>query len=143
MITARTYTESWEGSFGSFLPGVDSGLSYGQVGVLSQLTGNNDFRTNVGFVNLVDKACYVRVRLYSSTGAAMGSAKSVSVAAHGYKQINDVFKATGSSSRTNAYATVEVTTPGCEVWGYGAVIDGTSKYPGTDDATAIPMSILP
>ncbi len=143
VITARTYTESRDGSFGSFLPGVDAGLSYGETGVLSQLTGNNDFRTNAGFVNLVGKSCRVEVQLYSSNGSKSGSAKTVTVAANGYTQINNVFKSTGSPNRNNAYATVKVRTSGCEVWGYASVIDGTTSYPGTNDATSIPISILP
>ena len=125
------------------LPGVDAGLSSGETGVLSQLTGNNDFRTNAGFVNLVGKSCKVKVQLYSSNGSKSGSAKTVTVPAHGYTQINNVFKSTGSPNRNNAYATVEVTTSGCEIWAYAAVIDGTSAYPGTSDATSIPISILP
>ena len=39
----------------------------------------------------------------------------------------------------NAYAVVDVLTEGCEVWGYGSVIDGVAAFPGTDDATIIPM----
>jgi hypothetical protein len=144
VITARTYTESREGSFGSFLPGVAAtqGLEYGGLGVISQLSGNRDFRTNVGLVNLVDKNCSVRVRVYGINGSALGSAKTVTINSNSYKQINDVFKATGAGTRNDAYVTVEVTTPSCTVWGYGAVIDGTTNAPGTDDATSIPMTIV-
>ena len=59
-----------------------------------------------------------------------------------FDQINDVFAETGAGARNNAYVTVEVLTSGCEVWAYGAVIDGTDPFPGTNDPTTIPLTIL-
>jgi len=144
VITSRTYTEGADGTFGSFLPGVvpTEGVSHGEVGVLSQLSGNDDFRTNVGFVNLVDTACQVRVRVHAANGNQLGSPKWVNLGANGFKQVNNVFGATGSGTRNNAYAVVEVMTPGCVVWGYGAVIDGAAGFPGTDDATTMPLRVV-
>jgi len=144
VITSRTYTEGADGTFGSLLTGVapTEGVSYGEVGVLSQLSGNNDFRTNVGLVNLVDTACQVRVRVHAASGNPLGSPKWVNLGANGFKQVNNVFGATGSGTRNNAYAVVEVMTPGCVVWGYGAVIDGAAGFPGTDDATTMPLRVV-
>jgi hypothetical protein len=144
VVTSRTYDEGVDGTFGSFLPGVtvDEDLGYGEVGVLSQLCGNDDFRTNVGLVNLVSAVCWVRVQVYAADGTEMGSPDTVPLNAYGFKQINDVFRSTGSGSLDNAYVIVEVTDPGCRVWGYGAVIDGVAAHPGTDDATTIPLAIV-
>jgi len=71
VVTARTYNVGKDGSFGSFMPGVTAadGVSRGELGILSQLTGNNDFRTNVGLVNLSNKTCQARVRVISASGA--------------------------------------------------------------------------
>jgi hypothetical protein len=144
VITSRTYTEGADGTFGSFLPGVvpTEGVAYGEIGVLSQLCGNADFRSNAGFVNLVDTACQVRVRVFAATGNQAGSPKWVSLGANGFKQVNDIFAATGSGSLDNAYAVVEVMTPGCVVWGYGSVVDGAPGFPGTDDATTMPLRVV-
>jgi hypothetical protein len=144
VVTARTYTVGEDGSYGSFMPGVtaEDGLSRGETGVLSQLTGNNDFRTNVGLVNLSNKSCQVRVRVFNASGGALGSAVTETIDPHKFTQINNVFNATGAGTRDNAYATVEVLTSGCEVWAYGAVIDGTQAFPGTDDATTIPLTVI-
>ena len=144
VVTARTYNVGEDGSFGSFLPGVTvaDGVSRGEVGILSQLTGNNDFRTNVGLVNLSNKSCQARVKVISASGVNLGSAVTKTIDPHEFTQINNVFGATGAGSRNNAYATVEVLTSGCEVWAYGAVIDGTSTYPGTSDATTIPVEVI-
>jgi len=35
-----------------------------------------------------------------------------------------------------------VKTSACEVWAYGAVIDGTNAYPGTNDATIFPVTVV-
>jgi hypothetical protein len=144
VVTARTYTVGNDGSFGSFMPGVavGDGLKTGEVGVLSQLTGNNDFRTNVGMVNLSNKSCQTRVRVKTANGVTVGSPVLTTLGAHMFDQINDVFAATGAGARNNAYVTVEVLTSACEVWAYGAVIDGTEAFPGTNDPTTIPLSIL-
>ncbi len=125
-------------------PGVvpTEGVSYGEVGVLSQLSGNDDFRSNVGFVSLVDTACQVRVRVFAANGNQAGSPKWVHLGANGFKQVNNVFGATGSGSLDDAYAVVEVMTPGCVVWGYGAVIDGAAGFPGTNDATTMPLRVV-
>jgi hypothetical protein len=144
IVTARTYNVGDDGSFGSFMPGVSvaDAVSTGGLGVLTQLTGNDDFRTNVGMVNLSDKSCQVRVRVKSAVGTNVGSAEIRTLAAYSFDQINDVFAETGAGSRNNAYATVEVLTSGCEVWAYGAVIDGTNAFPGTNDATTFPLTVV-
>jgi hypothetical protein len=144
VVTARTYNVGEDGSFGSFMPGVTvaDGVSTGELGVLSQLTGNNDFRTNVGLVNLSNKTCQARVRIVTAAGATVGTAVTETLGAHSFTQINNVFGATGAGDRNDAYATVEVLTSGCEVWAYGAVIDGTGAFPGTDDATTVPLRVI-
>ena len=138
VVTARTYNASASGTYGQFLPGVDESdaLAYGQSGVISQLAKNADFRTNIGFVNLGEASCQVRVTLRSSAGAAVGSQRTVTVPATGWKQDNDIFQAANAGTHANAYATVEVVTPGCEVWGYGSVVDNRSG-----DPTTIPMQV--
>ena len=144
VVTARTYTFNNQGSFGSFMPGVMimDGVSSGGTGLLSQLTGNTDFRTNIGLVNMADKRCRARVTLFSSTGAQVGTALERAIDAGSFKQINDVFAAAGAGNQNDAYATVEVVTSDCEMWAYAAVIDGTAGSPGTDDPTTVPLTIV-
>jgi len=138
LVTARTYNVSASGTYGQFLPGVDDSdaLATGQSGVITQLAKNANFRTNIGFVNLGDSSCQVRVTLRSASGAAVGSQRTVTVPATGWKQDNDIFQAAGAGTHANAYATVEVLTSGCEVWGYGSVVDNNSG-----DPTTIPIEV--
>jgi len=138
VVTARTYNAGVVGTFGQFLPGVDSSeaLAAGQTGLISQLAKNADFRTNVGFVNLGSQSCQARVTLRNTSGTAIGSQRTVVVPANGWKQDNDIFTNAGAGTRTDAYATVEILTQGCELWGYGSVVDED-----TNDPTTIPMVV--
>lgn len=138
IVTARTYNVSASGTYGQFLPGVEESdaLASGQTGVISQLAKNADFRTNIGFVNLGSSSCQVRVTLRSTAGSAVGSQRTVTVPAEGWRQDNDIFQAANAGTHANAYATVEVLTPGCEVWGYGSVVDNRSG-----DPTTIPIRV--
>ena len=144
IVTTRTYTSDATGTFGSFMPGVEvsDGVAPGQTGILSQLTGNSDFRTNIGVVNLSAATCQARVQLKSAGGANIGSPRTLSLAAYKFTQINDVFAATGAGTQNDAYATVEALTSGCRVWAYASVIDGTNASPGTNDPTLIPLTVV-
>jgi hypothetical protein len=136
VVTARTYNLTDQGTFGQFLPGVISSeaLGRGRIGVLTQLTKNSSFRTNIGFVNLSLVPCQVQVRLHDALGARIGSVRTIDVGPMGFNQESNIFGKAGAGSHANAYARFEVLTAGCQVWGYASVIDETSG-----DATTIPM----
>jgi hypothetical protein len=136
VVTARTYNLTDEGTFGQFLPGVTSSeaLGRGRIGVLSQLTKNSSFRTNIGFINLSLLPCQVQVRLYDALGVRVGSVRTIDVGPMGFKQETNIFGKAGAGSHANAYARLEVLTAGCQVWGYASVIDEN-----TGDATTVPM----
>lgn len=140
VVVARTYNLGPLGTYGQFLPGVTAadGLDFGNTGVISQLVKSNAFRTNIGFVNLGSSSCQVRVTLHAAGGATIGSARNVAMPADGWKQVNDIFGAAGAGNQADAYATVDVLTSGCTVWGYGSVVDNA-----TGDPTTIPMTAAP
>ncbi len=144
IVTTRTYTSDATGTFGSFMPGVEvaDGVAPGQTGILSQLTGNTNFRTNIGVVNLSAATCQARVQLKSAGGTNIGSSRTLSLAAYKFTQINDVFASLGAGTQNDAYATVESLTSGCRVWAYASVIDGTNAAPGTNDPTLIPLTVV-
>jgi len=136
VVTARTFNQLDEGTLGQYYPGVEAAmtLTQGETGVISQLSKNSSFRTNIGFVNLSDAPCEVRLKLFGDFGAQVGATRTITVPAMGWKQDNDSFTKAGAGTRDDAYAIVEVLTSGCEVWGYGAVVDNT-----TGDPTTIPI----
>jgi hypothetical protein len=137
IVQARTFNDTAGGTYGQYLPGVtqDEMIGSGVTGLLGQIRGAYPFRTNIGFVNPSSSACTVTIKIYSTSGVQLGSTKSYSVAAGGWKQVNDVFSATGAGSINLAYAIVS--TSGCKVWSYASVVDRESG-----DPTTIPVILL-
>ena len=138
VVTARTYNQSDAGTLGQFMPGIstEEAMATGQVGVLSPLASNQQFRTNVGYINLSDHACEVRVTLHDAGGAQVGSERVRSIDPSGWKQDNDIFAVTGAGSQDRAYAKAETITNNCTVWVYASVVDNA-----TGDPTMIPVII--
>jgi len=140
MVSSRTYNDSGEGTFGQYFPAVDASATIGEgtTGYLSHLRGTEDYRSNIGILNLGDDATTVRVRLWADGGVPLGAPLEPSVPGRQWLQVNDVFAATGAGSRPLAWATVEVLSPGGRVWAYASVVDRH-----TNDPVTIPMSVSP
>ena len=137
VVTARTFNESSDGTFGQYLPGLDesAALTPGDDGYLSQLKSSDAFRTNIGFTNYGETECAVRILLYDDQGVRKGQMRST-VPAGGWTQVNRVFETAGVGSCPLGYAVVRVLTGGCEVWAYGSVVDN-----GSGDPTTVPVVI--
>ncbi len=136
LLTSRTYNQTDDGTYGQFLPALTEAhaLGAGTTGYLLQVKRNDDFRTNVGFANLLDEECDVQLQLLDDAGAELGSSSTVTVPARGWVQSNDVFSALGAGEHDLGTAVVEVLTSGGAVWAYASVIDNR-----TGDATTIPV----
>ena len=137
-IHARTYNVMAEGgTFGQFLPGLDEddAMSDGALGLVAGLKENDDWRSNLGLVNLGDQPISVRIRLFDTSGAQIGEEIQRSVPARGWKQIDRVLLAAGAGEQNLTYAVVEPVTAGAAFWAYGSVVDNT-----TGDPTTIPMT---
>lgn len=137
VVTARTYNDSPDGTFGQFLPGlgVSAALTPGDDGYLSQIKSTDLFRTNIGFSNYGEDTCNVRVYLHDDQGAEKGQFRA-SVPAGGWSQVNRVFEASGAGECPLGYAIVKVLTGGCRVWAYASVVDN-----GSGDPTTVPVVI--
>ncbi|HOC41819.1 MAG TPA: S8 family serine peptidase [Thermoanaerobaculales bacterium] len=140
LVTARTYNDAPAGTFGQYLPGVmsDEAVSTGQRGVLSQLSSNAAFRTNIGFVNLGGYPAQARIRLFDGGGAARGSELVELVPAGRWLQVNRVFQAAGAGTCQGCYALIDAVSDGeAWIWAYASVVDN-----GSGDPTTIPLTIL-
>ena len=133
LVTARTYNESPDGTFGQYLPGAseNDGLIPGGIGTLPQVKKTAGFRTNIGFVNLGSGSVTVRTRLYSATGGQLGSAVTTTVGAGMWAQENDIFDKAGVAECLLGYAEVQITAGDGPVWGYASVVDNLSNDPTT------------
>jgi hypothetical protein len=135
VVTARTFNDSPDGTFGQFLPGLgpSAALTPGDDGYLSQLKSTDDYRTNIGFTNYGGQDCTVRVFLHDELGVRKGQLHAT-VPAGGWTQVNRVFESAGVGVCPLGYALVEVLTGGCEVWSYASVVDN-----GSGDPTTVPV----
>ena len=134
-VAGRSYADMGSGgTYGQFLPALHAGPDgTGSLvdGVLTQLRKDGSFYTNVGFQNLRETPCDVRVTLHASDGSQLGSPVERTVAAGEWYQVYDVFAAAGGGGAPVAYADVQVLTPGGRVWAYASVIDSVSHDPTT------------
>ncbi|MEO6325092.1 MAG: hypothetical protein ABIT01_12430, partial [Thermoanaerobaculia bacterium] len=89
-------------------------------------------RTNLILREVAGQSCRVRLRLYSAAGAKMGES-TVDVAASQYRQINDVFGASGMALGDGPFQSVEVTAQvvsgSGRVVGVATVNDNISRNP--------------
>jgi hypothetical protein len=139
VITARTFNDVAGGTFGQFLPGVEpaEAITGGQVGVLSQLRSDGDFRTNIGFISFAADSELVRIRLFDGAGTQIGTELSESVPGGGWSQVNRVFREANAGNCGGCYALVDlVGGVGGPLWAYASVVDNSSG-----DPTTIPMEI--
>lgn len=138
LVNARTYNVSDVGTLGQYLPGVglDQVITAADRGILSPLANNDRFRTNVGFINLGDRACRISTTLYDADGTPIGDERIRQIDPSGWKQDNDIFGLTGAGSHDTAYAVIQVLTNNCAAWAYASVIDNA-----TGDPTTIPVSL--
>jgi hypothetical protein len=138
VVTTRTYNIGEDGTFGQFLPGVPEGpvLTQGDRGVISQLANNDEFRTNLGYLNVSDVICRVTTTLYDSDGNQVGEERTRQLDPSGWKQDNNIFDQVGAGTQDDAYAVLEVLTQGCSLWAYGSVVDNR-----TGDPTTVPVVV--
>ena len=84
---------------------------------------NDEWRSNLGLVNIGLQPATVRIRLFNTTGTQIGQTILRTVPAQGWRQIDGVLLVVGAGEQGLAYATVEPTTAGATIWAYGSVVD--------------------
>lgn len=135
-VTSRTFNQAPEGTFGQFIPGVEEGTAIGddQEGILIQLRSSDQFRTNVGFVNLNATPTTVHADYYSATGALLDS-KDYTLLPFGYLQDGEALPA--NSNIEGAFAKLTTTTSGGRFLAYASVVDN-----GSNDPVFMPADVL-
>jgi len=135
-ISARTYNAPGTGTYGQYLPALSAGdaITAGTEGIVPMMQRSGAFRTNLGAQNVSETACQVRYVLYDTDGDQVGQPVTRSLSAWQWDQVSDIFGAAGAGDQDLAYATVEVLTPGAEVWFYASLVDNA-----TGDGTTVPV----
>ncbi len=140
-VTSRTYNAAGAvGTYGQFIPAIDArqALVNGMVGSLIQLQENNDFRANVGLVNVSDTQTTVEIDLCNASGDLL-EVKSVSLDPYEMDQLNQVFSSAGGVD--SGYALVRPISDHAAVLAYASVVDNQSGDPIAITAEA--LSIAP
>jgi hypothetical protein len=138
-VASRTYNQTPSGTYGQFVPALTATgmLTQGQTGILPHLSQGAAYRSNAGIANLsASGSCAVRFRLYGPAGLQLGNPVTMTAAAGRWFQQDLIFGAAAAGNQDIAYATVEVTTPGCSAWAYASVIDQV-----TGDPTTVPVQL--
>jgi hypothetical protein len=125
-VTTRTYNLSDHGTYGQGIPGVPAALGVRQ-GTLIALYENDEFRTNVGFVNTRPNFTTVLIDFYDASGSLIGSAL-FELEPYGHIQVNQAFREVTQAPIANGR--VEFYAESAEVIGYASVGD-TSTNDGT------------
>ncbi len=130
-ITSRTYNAAGaEGTYGQFIPArrTVGAVTTDNSGALIQLQHNNDFRTNMGMVNLGEEPVETEIHLYDGNGTKFGVVAR-QLGPYEMKQIDRIFEDVTSQTVDAGYAVVKVLTTGGEVHAYASVVDNGSNDP--------------
>jgi hypothetical protein len=156
IVSSRTYTESAEGTSGQFIGSqrwFDAAAfdPYGGLGeddgrrLLLHLTQSADFRSNVGFTEVMGLDASVALRLLDMSGQVVAEG-SVEVPSWGHVQINDIFSYLEAPALD--VAALETRVEGhARVFSYASVVDNVSNdpilVPGISLTDARPVLIIP
>ncbi len=130
-VTSRTYNAAGaEGTYGQFIPArraVDA-VTTDNSGALIQLQQNDDFRTNIGLVNLAEEPVEVEIHLYNGDGTLFGVVAR-QLGPFEMKQIDRIFQNVTGQPVDTGYAVVKMLTADGEVHAYASVVDNGSNDP--------------
>jgi len=147
LATSRTYNDASAGTYGQTVQAVavEDGFGFGSEATLIQLSRSSDpsagFRTNIGFVNLVDTQTKMEIGLFAADGTELGTVTR-NLKPFEYRQVNDVFHAAGADDVPDGYAVVRTTSEDGQFIAYASVVDNGSGDAvfllGETESTAVP-----
>ncbi|MEN8162793.1 MAG: hypothetical protein ABFS37_01580 [Acidobacteriota bacterium] len=128
VIGSRTYNTVDDKTYGQFIPGVGlhDAIPAGEQVILSGLTENDAFRTNLGLVNPGDSEIEVTGTFFDSGSNSLGS-RSWTVPAHGYIQRNRVLRELTGNPISDVW--IRLSTNAGEFFSFLSIIDQQSGDP--------------
>jgi photosystem II stability/assembly factor-like uncharacterized protein len=127
MATSRTFASTVDGTYGQGIPGVaeNDAFDAGESGLLPGLRQDDDFRSNIGFVNISEAPLQVTVSARAAGGEELAS-RTYSLDGQSWFQANQPFP-TGT-----AFAVFESDSADAAYLAYASVVDSA-----TDDPTYV------
>ncbi len=134
-VTSRTYNTSEEGTFGQPIVGVKgvpagNVITTGDTARLGFLTENDDFRTNLGFMNAGSTTITVSAEFFNAMGISLGT-QTVDVLPFSNDQWNQAFRHVTTEAIDLAFIDVWSDTPDAAFLTYASVIDNATGDPTT------------
>ena len=130
VVTARTYNQTSNGTYGQFIPAVTPagsiGLSDNRVLQLLQLESSDKMRTNLGFVETSGNPVTIEVSAIPSDSKVAAKVQ-ITLAANQFLQTS--LAQFGLGTAYNARVTVKVLSGSGRVTAYGSVIDAATQDP--------------
>jgi hypothetical protein len=133
-VSSRTYNVGGGGTFGQSVIGVagddDHLIGSGhreRIGFLSQ---DEDFRTNIGFMNAADAEVTIEVEFFSADGTSLG-VDSITLAPLSNNQWNKAFERVTQTQVSGGYVDVWSDTAGASFLVYASVVDRHTGDPMT------------
>jgi hypothetical protein len=122
-IRTRTYNLSDDGTFGQGIPGF-SVLEATRQGHLIALYENDQFRTNVGFVNTSPNPTTVYLDFFDGQGLQIGST-SHEMKPYGHIQVGRAYREVTEDPIENGW--IEFVAPSADVIGYASMADNVTS----------------
>ena len=130
IVTARTYNQTSNGTYGQFIPAVTPagsiGLSDNRVLQLLQLESSDKMRTNLGFVETSGSPVTIEVSAIPSDSKVAAKTQ-IALTANQFLQVS--LAQFGLGTAYNARVTVKVLSGTGRVTAYGSVIDAATQDP--------------
>jgi PKD repeat protein len=151
MVGSRTFNDQPEGSFGQYIHGtpVTQAAVPGERVRLIQLTGTDEYRTNLALANPLPEAAEVEAQLYRSNGEHVAT-RIYDLPGLSSSMDTEVLTGSGQGLVADGYAVVTSQTPGSSVVALASVVDKSSgdpvALPGLTDRPrhrAVSLSDLP
>jgi hypothetical protein len=142
-VSSRTYTDGSLGTYGQYIPGepMVRAATIRDAAWLIQLTGTEQYRTNLGVVNPGPAPVEVNIELYDADQGSLGS-QQLTVNAYSAVQLNRIF---AGARVADGRARLWSQTPGAAFFAYASVVDNLSgdsicvlPATATDDQLVVP-----
>ena len=133
--TARSFTDTGNGSRGQFIPGTPLSQATAlpasaRLIQLTQLGGNTSgFRTNIGFVNATASPITVQTRLTSADGFGPLAPHVDTLEPYEFRQDTKISWTVGLGDVYDGFAVITTDTPDARFFAYASVIDNVSGAP--------------
>ena len=126
LVDSRTFNSPVKAvgsSFGQGVPGEAANVASTGSRWLIGLYENDQFRTNVGFVNAGPSAAVITIQFYEQDGTFLGDVQ-VDLPPYGYKQRNQVFTEITDHDIENG--SIRVFSSGSSIISYASVVDNST-----------------